>query len=67
VLNLPLQENARLRSAEAGGEELLSGALQQLLGQKNELQQEVARLRSQNTALQVRIKYLSMQTSLKVS
>lgn len=48
-----LQENARLRSAGEGGEELLSGALQQLLGQKSELQQEVARLRSQNAALQV--------------
>jgi hypothetical protein len=54
VCALCLQENQRLRSAEAGGEELLSGALQQLLGQKSELQQEVARLRSQNQALQVR-------------
>jgi hypothetical protein len=50
---LSLQENQRLRSAGEGGEELLSGALQQLLGQKSELQQEVARLRSQNQALQV--------------
>jgi hypothetical protein len=48
-----LQENQRLRSADEGGEELLSGALQQLLGQKSELQQEVARLRSQNQGLQV--------------
>ncbi|KAF6254089.1 hypothetical protein COO60DRAFT_354835 [Scenedesmus sp. NREL 46B-D3] len=51
------EENQRLRSADEGGEELLSGALQQLLGQKSELQQEVARLRSENQALQELLEY----------
>jgi hypothetical protein len=47
-----MQENQRLRTADCS-EELLSDALQQLLGEKSALLQEVAQLARQNKALQV--------------
>jgi hypothetical protein len=53
LLLLPAQENMRLR---AGGDEedsLLADAVQQLLREKSQLQQEVSRLNRQNEALQV--------------
>jgi hypothetical protein len=46
------EENRRLRSAEEGGEQLLSGALQQLMSDKSALQQQVARLTAANSSLQ---------------
>eukprot|EP00775_Hariotina_reticulata_P003499 gene3499-3768_t len=45
------EENQRLRTADCS-EELLSDALQQLLGEKSALLQEVSRLARQNQALQ---------------
>jgi hypothetical protein len=48
------QENSRLRGAGDDDDSLLADAVQQLLREKSQLQQEVSRLNRHNQALQVR-------------